>query len=103
MMLVVSSYTHTHTHTTINMHFSSICYLDMAINKNACYNITLLLILCNTFKLLLNVHQLKRDYALNLSILVSAAQKQKLTRIPLVMANEVGNTKNRSTLLSSSV
>jgi len=50
-----------------------------------------------------NVHQLKRDYALNLSILVSAAQKQKLTRIPLVMANEVGNTKNRSTLLSSSV
>ena len=36
--------------------------------------------------------QLKRDYALNLNISVSAAQKQKLTRIPLVTASEEGNT-----------
>jgi len=42
-------------------------------------------------------HQLKRGYALNLSILVSAAQKQKLTRIPLVTASEVGNTENEQT------
>jgi len=40
------------------------------------------------------MHQLKRGYALNLSILVSAAQKQKLTRILLVTASEVGNTVN---------
>jgi hypothetical protein len=40
-------------------------------------------------------HQLKRGYALNLSILVSAAQKQKLTRIPLLTASEVGNTENK--------
>jgi len=43
-------------------------------------------------------HQLKRGYALNLSILVSAAQKQKLTRIPLVTASEVGHTENELTL-----
>jgi len=42
-------------------------------------------------KVLFNVHQLKRGYALNLSILLSAAQKKKLTRIPLVTASEVGN------------
>lgn len=42
-------------------------------------------------------HQLKRGYALNLSILVSAAQKQKLTRIPLVTASEVGDTENELT------
>jgi hypothetical protein len=41
---------------------------------------------------LLNAHQLKRVYALNLSILVSAAQQQKLSRIPLVTASELGNT-----------
>jgi len=39
-------------------------------------------------------HQLKRGYALNLSILVSAAQKQKLTRIPLVTASESGKIEN---------
>ena len=38
-----------------------------------------------------NIHQLKQGYALNLNISVSAAQKQKLTRIPLVTASEVGN------------
>lgn len=38
--------------------------------------------------------QLKRGYALNLSILVSAAQKQKLTRIPLVTASESGKIEN---------
>ena len=36
-------------------------------------------------------HQLKRVYALNLNISVSAAQKKKLTRIPSVTASEVGN------------
>jgi hypothetical protein len=45
------------------------------------------------------IHQLKRGYALNLSILVSAAQKQKLTRIPLLTASEVGNTENKKLLL----
>jgi len=44
-------------------------------------------------------HQLKRGYALNLSILVSAAQKQKLTRIPLVTASESGNTENNKLLV----
>ena len=50
------------------------------------------MIMTNLFLLFFNVHQLKRDYALNLNILVSAVQKQKLTRIPLVTASEVGNT-----------
>jgi len=36
----------------------------------------------------LHLPQLKRDYALNLNISVSAAQKKKLTRIPLVTASE---------------
>ncbi len=43
------------------------------------------------FKSKQNIHQLKQGYALNLNISVSAAQKQKLTRIPLVTASEVGN------------
>jgi hypothetical protein len=34
--------------------------------------------------------QFKKVYALNLNISVSAAQKQKLTRIPSVTAIEVG-------------
>lgn len=41
------------------------------------------------------VHQLKRVYALNLNISVSAAKQQKLTRIPSVTASEVGNTKSK--------
>jgi len=47
------------------------------------------------------VHQLKRGYALNLNISVSAAQQKKLTRIPSVTASEVGNTM-RVTLVSCS-
>jgi len=42
------------------------------------------------------LHQLKRDYALNLNISVSAVQKKKLTMIPLVTASEVGNTSAKS-------
>jgi len=52
---------------------------------------------CKYF-LFLDAHQLKRGYALNLSILVSAAQKQKLTRIPSVTSSEVGDTENEQTL-----
>ena len=37
-------------------------------------------------------HQLKRVYALNLNISVSAAHKKKLTRIPIVTASEVGDS-----------
>jgi len=50
-------------------------------------------IIINMFLFLFS-HQLKRGYALNLSILVSAAQKQKLTRIPLVTASESGKIEN---------
>jgi len=46
-----------------------------------------------------NSHQLKRGYALNLSILVSAAQKKKTTVISSVTASEVEKTENKYILI----